>query len=70
MPKAIQFRLLLKGRAVKLPPELAGEAHPLHKLWEKTKDAGACGRGVVKPVPEKWEHWKRQKSRDWRFLMI
>jgi hypothetical protein len=39
-------RIVVEGAATQLVPALAGEDHPLHKLWEKAKSddlvAGVC----------------------------
>ena len=45
-------RIIIEGAATKLVADLAGEDHPLYKLWEKTKAAGLVA-GVCKACSQK-----------------
>ena len=45
-------RIVVEGAATQLIAPLAGEDHPLHKLWEKTKAAGLVA-GVCKACSQK-----------------
>ena len=45
-------RIVIEGAATKLIPELANTGNPLHKLWEKTKEAGLID-GVCKACSQK-----------------
>jgi hypothetical protein len=50
--KAYDCRVVVEGAATKLIPELATDGHPLHALWEKTKDQGLVA-GVCKACSQK-----------------
>jgi hypothetical protein len=50
--KAYDCRVVVEGAATKLIAELATDGHPLHALWEKTKDQGLVA-GVCKACSQK-----------------
>jgi len=50
--RAFDCRIIVEGAATGLIPELAGQEHPLNKLWEKTKAAGLV-EGVCKACSQK-----------------
>ena len=45
-------RIVVEGAATQLVPALAGDGHPLHKLWEKAKAADLVA-GVCKACSQK-----------------
>jgi len=45
-------KIVIEGSATKLLPELAKPGNPLHKLWEKVKEAGLVD-GVCKACSNK-----------------
>ncbi len=50
--KGYDGKIVIEGSATKLLPELAKIDNPLHKLWEKVKDAGLVD-GVCKACSNK-----------------
>ena len=50
--KGIDSRIVVEGAATRLIPELAKADHPLHKLWEKAKEAGRVD-GICKACAQK-----------------
>jgi len=50
--KGDQSKIVIEGSATKLLPELAEPGNPLHKLWEKVKQAGLVD-GVCKACSNK-----------------
>ena len=50
--KGYEGRIVIEGSATKLLPELAKPDNPLHKLWEKVKEAGLVD-GVCKACSNK-----------------
>ena len=47
-----ECRIIVEGAATRLIPDLAGQDHPLNKLWEKTKAAGLVA-GACKACSQK-----------------
>jgi len=45
--RSMDCRIIVEGAATGLIAELAGQVHPLNKLWEKTKAAGLV-EGICK----------------------
>lgn len=50
--KGYNVKIIIEGSATKLIPELVQSDHPLHKLWEKVRDAGLVA-GVCKACSNK-----------------
>jgi hypothetical protein len=50
--KGYETNIVIEGSATKLLPELAKPVNPLHKLWEKVKEAGLVD-GVCKACSNK-----------------
>ena len=50
--KGFDAKIIIEGSATKLLPELAKFHNPLHKLWEKVKEAGLVD-GVCKACSNK-----------------
>jgi len=50
--KGYDGKIVIEGSATKLLPELAKSDNPLHKLWEKVKEAGLVD-GVCKACSNK-----------------
>ncbi|MBW2608592.1 MAG: DsrE family protein [Deltaproteobacteria bacterium] len=50
--KGYDGKIVIEGSATKLLPELAESDNPLHKLWEKVKEAGLVD-GVCKACSNK-----------------
>jgi len=50
--KGYDGKIIIEGSATKLLPELAKSDNPLHKLWEKVKEAGLVD-GVCKACSNK-----------------
>jgi hypothetical protein len=47
-----EARIIVEGAATRLIPELAQTGHPLHLLWQRTKDSGLV-EGVCKACSQK-----------------
>lgn len=50
--KGYKVKIIIEGSATQLIPELVQRDHPLHKLWEKVKDADLVA-GVCKACSNK-----------------
>ena len=50
--KGMEGRIIVEGAATALLPKLAEAANPLHKLWEKAKSEGHCGRHLQGMRPQ------------------
>lgn len=65
--KSYDVRTIIEGSATRLIPELAKSENPLHKLWEKTKEAGLI-HGVCKACANKMETTEAAKSQGLNLL--
>ncbi len=59
--KGWEAKIVIEGSATKLIPELAKEENPLHKLWEKAKNAGLVD-GVCKACSDKMSTLEAAKA--------
>ena len=59
--KGYDGKIIIEGSATKLLPELAKSDNPLHKLWEKVKEAGLVD-GVCKACSNKLETLEAAKK--------